>query len=600
MKPDFYFFTIILVMIICSPVLSQTSELQLFSDTITIDGRTYKVSSEFTFPPGIDKDSPVSLVFTDDTHELLSIERLKDDDSDNDELEYHFGIVNAISRANTDLEYRVYVDGIGYLFTKDTHIDEKTAFLDKYASTALVTRHGKVLMCKVISSNTAIPEKDIFWGEVENAEQSENMFTITVNGVKHVLNSGTETIGAVMIPGIWVFGYKTGGTVRSVSVITDSFPDPLSVQTFSGIVSFVGNINENGSFYITVDGTTLYVLPDSVYSPEIFSGDFAAGYRIGNDILLMLRISNPDERSGGAHPDQYLYSGFLSEIYTDSFRINGRILYYDSGTMFSGHFEEGKFAMVAFSEEYAGMVYILPDSYSDYDYRAASGIISGISPETSNGQRTIRLDDDIFYLDQDTRILKNPAYDEVGTVLYKGASRISVIDILSKPADEGIRILGTINSIRTAGTDGSIIITTDKSEYIMLPTAVLTDSSDFSRLAAGAVIEGYAYGNEVLALKIIRGAGLIGILNPPWMEYAAAGLMISAVFLFLILKLINNRTSWHTGSADIGSGNTIILHEENGQINSYEADQEIFDFLISLHERYVTVKVLRGKITEVR
>ena len=94
MKPDFYFFTIILLIIICSPVLAQTSEPQLFSDTITIDGRTYKVSPDFAIPPGIDKDSPVRLVFTDTTHELLSIERLKDDDSDSDELKYHFGIVS--------------------------------------------------------------------------------------------------------------------------------------------------------------------------------------------------------------------------------------------------------------------------------------------------------------------------------------------------------------------------------------------------------------------------------------------------------------------------------------------------------------------------
>ena len=89
----------------------QSSEENLFDDHITIDGRTYKVSPDFSIPVGIDKDSPVKLNFSDETHELLSIERMTDDDSDNDQLEYHFGIVNAISRASTDLEYRVYVDG---------------------------------------------------------------------------------------------------------------------------------------------------------------------------------------------------------------------------------------------------------------------------------------------------------------------------------------------------------------------------------------------------------------------------------------------------------------------------------------------------------
>ena len=83
MKPDFLFPVIILLIIICSPILAQTSELQLFPDSITIDGRTYKVSPEFTIPPGIAKNSPVRLVFTDNTHELLSIERLVEDDSNN-------------------------------------------------------------------------------------------------------------------------------------------------------------------------------------------------------------------------------------------------------------------------------------------------------------------------------------------------------------------------------------------------------------------------------------------------------------------------------------------------------------------------------------
>lgn len=112
-----------------------------------------------------------------------------------------------------------------------------------------------------------------------------------------------------MIPGAWVFGYETGGTVRSVSVIADSFPDPASVQSFTGIVSFIGNVNENGSFYVTVDGTTLRVLPDSLCSPEIVYGDYAAGFRIGNDILLMRRIPEPQGESprfGSCHFHSWL------------------------------------------------------------------------------------------------------------------------------------------------------------------------------------------------------------------------------------------------------------------------------------------------------
>ena len=190
-----------------------------FSDCITIDGRTYKVSPDFSIPVGINKDSPVKLNFSDETHELLSIERMTDDDSDNDQLEYHFGIVNAISRASTDLEYRVYVNGTGYLFTRDTRIDERIAFLEKYSSVALVTKNGKVIICRVLASNTAVPEKDIFMGMVDQSIQEEDKYILEINGKTHVLDQQTETFGTVMIPGTWVFGYEINEVVRFISVI---------------------------------------------------------------------------------------------------------------------------------------------------------------------------------------------------------------------------------------------------------------------------------------------------------------------------------------------------------------------------------------------
>ena len=104
-----FFLIVVLSAFLSTAVVSafQLSEEKKFDDHITIDGRTYNVSPEFEIPAGIDKDSPVKLNFSDETHELLSIERLIEDESDNNELEYHFGIVNAITRANTDLEYRV-------------------------------------------------------------------------------------------------------------------------------------------------------------------------------------------------------------------------------------------------------------------------------------------------------------------------------------------------------------------------------------------------------------------------------------------------------------------------------------------------------------
>ena len=101
----------ILLFLIIQPIsaigqsLERQPEYQPSSDCITIDGRTYKISPEFRIPYGIDIDSPVKLNFTDDTDELLSIERLVEDDSNSDNLEYHFGIVNAISKPGMDLSY---------------------------------------------------------------------------------------------------------------------------------------------------------------------------------------------------------------------------------------------------------------------------------------------------------------------------------------------------------------------------------------------------------------------------------------------------------------------------------------------------------------
>ncbi len=218
MKFRILVFIFILLGIVKLPAYSDNATPEgndhIFDDCITIDGRTYKISPDFSIPAGIDKDSPVKLIFSDETHELLNIERMTDDDSDNDQLEYHFGIVNAISRAGMDLEYRVYVDGTGYLFTGETRIDERAAFLDKYASVALVTKNGRVIICRVLASNTAVPEKDIFLGMVEKSVQEKERYILEINGKEHVLDDRTETIGTVMISGTWVFGYGIAQKLR--------------------------------------------------------------------------------------------------------------------------------------------------------------------------------------------------------------------------------------------------------------------------------------------------------------------------------------------------------------------------------------------------
>ena len=718
----------------------QSSEENPFDDHITIDGRTYKVSPDFEIPAGIDKDSPVKLNFSDETHELLSIERLIEDDSNSNELEYHFGIVNAITRSNTDLEYRVYVDGVGYLFTRQTRIDERIAFLDKYASVALVTKNGEAVICRVLSSNTAIPEKDIFFGMVEQVKEAENSYSLIINGMNHTINTETNTIGTVMIPGTWVFGYEINEVVKFISAISDDFPKSTDVESFQGFVNFVGDIGENGAFYITVGDTTLRVLPDTAIKGSVSQGDYVSGFRIKKDILLLSKpalafdksrfevyyqaiddvvtvrdINSPTSQSivsiilgakeveinsftnvvgelnkgvpamvvlydgiakivvvgdmidGGKNPvsgfissitgtapnyslvidgktystsfmtvlaaekslepgiqvagianqdgvfdlltcygsvlpesSRYQYTGVISKIAVNAFQIDDRVIDYDSDTIISGSFTEGKFALVSLEGEYADMIYILPDDYSDFNYHTASGVLNGIGTGDSNGKKAIRLDETVYYIDSDTTISKNLAYDEIGTVLYKGLNQLSIIDVLPKPVDKGAKFFGKITSVNSGPSADNLSITVGEAVYTISPVAACIGFSDLSRLSTGANVEGYVYGNDILAVRMIRGAGLFGILNPPWIEYVLAGGIMFMILLFILLSVIKNRITRHSGSPEASPENTIILHEENGQINSYTVDESLFDYISCLNEKKITVRIRCGKIIEVQ
>ena len=722
------------------PVLASENSQNDFDEFITIDGRTYKVSPDFVIPAGIDKDSPVKLNFSDETNELLSIERLIEDDSDSNEMEYHFGIVNAITRANTDLEYRVYVDGVGYLFTRQTRIDERIAFLDKYASVALITKNGEAVICRVLSSNTAVPEKDIFFGKVEQVRESDDFFTLTIDGENYVIDAETNTIGTVMIPGTWVFGYRINESVRFISVITEEFPNPADAESFQGFVSFVGDIGENGSFYITAGDTTLRVFPDTAIKGSVSQGDYVSGFRINKDILLLNKpagsfdksrfevyyqaiddvvsvrdINSPTGQSvvsiilgqkeveinsftnvvgelkkgvpamavlcdgtakfivvcdsidggkvtvsgfissiTGTAPNYSLvidgktystsfstviaaekgmepgiqvagianrdgvfdlltcygsvlpessrnqYTGVISKIAVNAFRIDDRVIDYDSETIISGSFTEGKFALVSLEGEYAEMIYIVPDDYSDFSYHTTSGVLSGIGTGDSSGRKAIRLDETVYYIDSDTTISRNLAYDEIGTVLYKGLNQVSIIDVLPKPIDKGAKFSGKITRVNSGPSEGDLSIAVGGSVYDISPVAACIGFSDLSRLNTGANVEGYVYGNDILAVRLIRGAGLFGILNPPWIEYVLAGCALAIILIFILLSAIRNRITKHTGSPEAGPGNTIILHEENGQINSYTVDETLFDYISCLNENEITVRVRCGRIIEVQ
>ena len=466
-----------------------TDEATVFTDSIRIDGRMYQIAPDFSIPANIDIDSPVKLIFSEESHELLSIDRLSDDASNDDELEYHFGVVNAISKPAIDLTYRVYVDGTGYLFTKDTRIDEKDAFLDKYASVALVTESGRVISCRVIASNTAVPEEQVFFGKVEKIRKNDNDAEITVNGIAHVLTDKTDSAGNVLVPDTWVFGYETGDAVRFISVISDEFPDPDDITAFSGIVNFVSKIRGDGAFYIKTDDTTMRITPDSAAFPDITVGDYVSGYLLNGDVLLISKHEVPLNQSG---PDPFLYAGIISRIAINAFQIDDVIIDYDDITKINGRFEEGKYALVSRLDDYAEMIYIVPDSYSDYTYHAVSGVITGIGAENSEGRRAIRLDEDIYYLTEDSVSGKNITYDEIGTALYRGMHQISIIDVLKKPVDIGIRFEGRITAAKTDDPGSSAMIMVGDKTYAVPLTAGLVGFPDLSRLNPGARVEGYA------------------------------------------------------------------------------------------------------------
>ena len=61
--------------------------IPIFEDSLQIDGRTYKVSPNFKTPAGVDINSPVKINFDENTREVVSIERLVEDTSNNNFLE---------------------------------------------------------------------------------------------------------------------------------------------------------------------------------------------------------------------------------------------------------------------------------------------------------------------------------------------------------------------------------------------------------------------------------------------------------------------------------------------------------------------------------
>ena len=425
-----------------------------------------------------------------------------------------------------------------------------------------------------------------------NSPTGQSIVSIILGEKEIEINSFTNVVGELK-KGVPAMAVLCDGTAKIVVVcdMIDGGKVPVS-----GYISSITGTAPNYS--LVIDGKTYSTSFATVIAAEksLEPGIQVAGIADRNGLFDLLTCYGSVLPEGSRNR----YTGIISKIAVNAFQINDRVIDYDSETIFSGSFTEGKFALVSLEGEYADVIYILPDDYSDFNYHTASGVLNGISTEDSNGKKAIRLDETVYYLDSHTTISKNLSYDEIGTVLYKGLNQVSIIDVLPKPDDIGAKFSGKITRVSSDPSGYDLSVTVGGAVYDISPVAACIGFSDLSRLSAGANVEGYVYGNDILAIRMIRGAGLFGILNPPWIEYVLAGSVLAIILVFILLSVIKNRITKHTGSPEAGPGNTIILHEENGQINSYTVDESLFDFISCLNEKKITVKVRGGKIIEVQ
>ena len=713
------------------------------AEYIVIDGRSYRVSKGFALPFWYSEGTPVKINFADDANTVLSIERMQDDESINEGLEYHFGIVNAVSMADEDMSYRVYVDGIGYKFDSNTRVDERIATLRKYASVALVTYNQRVIICKVLASNTTLKQSDMFVGMVQYVKQTEAGTEIMVNDTKHLLVDGTDIVGMVALEGEWVFGYDVNGVTYFATVINDTFPVAANAQEFSGFITFVGSTQQDGSYYVSISGNAYLITPETAINKALQVGDYVIGLHLDNTVVVIdkenvsydrsryrilyqpidevITIKDENAPSGETivaislgettvdinsytpvmgsieqgktaivvldrdeaksvyvtdEEKQYgksviygmvtqiertsfgytlqidqneyrtnhftrmenqsklelgaavaaitdangnldllycfdnvvssfsnlLHLGRIERVGSDGIDIEGKIFGIDwAFTNVKGNVAEGKYAALIGKEgDNVDLVYIFPSTYADYDYKVDSGVLHGLHSSNGEGKRSILLDDKMYLLNSNSRVNNVLKYDEIGVALYRGTNTISVIDVISKPNDKMRHFEGKISNAVSSKALQQAAFIIDDFTYNVYPVSSLVDFNDITRIYKGAKVEGYAFGDEVLAIRLVRGAGLLGILNPPWLEYAILGLLIALLLFLLLWQSRKNRTYWVTGFIDVGSNDSIIFHEDNGEINNYQVEPELFEFLMNFKEQEITVRIKNGEIVEIR
>lgn len=706
-------------------------------ETLVIDGKTYILANDFVMPAGIDLDAPVRIIYSDESHEVKSIERLMDDTSNNDFFEYVFGTVDALSEADANMDYRVYVNGIGYLSTLNSRLDESIAFLEKGASVALVTYQGKIAICKVLASNQAVDSDDIFIGEIQHTKNSEDgsAESVTVNEREYKFGENTDLIGNVTEPGQWVFGYVIAGEISYISAIDENYPTLSSLALFSGFVSLVGEQQANGTYYLAIGSEALEITSDTAIVGTIQAGDYVVGARLDNRAIVVSEIKIPfskenysilnqaiddaiyttspeypfektmisvsvngqmnnlDESStiigdlsidtpvigiatdgairiissvaetdasllqvagvissirnnesgyeislgdktyqtdGRTHSipnsklqigqiligladrngsllimdcfdnslpeaSSYIQAGTIQSVSERDLVLQGSEYPITGETVVSGIPGAEKDTVVLAEDGFTRAVYILPTEPSDYVYKTISGALSGIQPQNSNGNQNVRIADTVFTITPDTTISNTLEYDEIAVALYKGNNEISILNIQTKPDDNMNEFTGTIEAEALVNGE-SILFSINGEQFSVSPVSAIVGFTNFSRLRVGAKVSGIAFGQDVLAIRLDRGAGLFGILDPPWLEFVLTGTVVLLLLLTVMHVIKRNRKQTITGVVDIGARENILITTPEGDIYNLPIKKELYEAITKFKGETVTVLTVGGKI----
>ena len=252
-----------------------------------------------------------------------------------------------------------------------------------------------------------------------NSPTGQSIVSIILGEKEIEINSFTNVVGELK-KGVPAMAVLCDGTAK-IAVVRDKIENGKT--PVSGFISSISGTAPDYS--LVIDGKTYSTSFATIIVAEkgLEPGIQVSGIANRDGIFDLLTCYGSILPETGRNQ----YAGVVSKIAANAFQIDDRIIDYDSKTIISGSFTEGKYALVSLKGEYADMIYILPDDYSDFNFHTASGVLNGISSGDSNGKKAIRLDETVYYLDSSTTISKNLAYDEIGTALYKGLNEISII-----------------------------------------------------------------------------------------------------------------------------------------------------------------------------